>query len=202
MIAQELSKSTATNIANAHLLVDAGKGSTSLPNYVGNRIPAWMLPNLPSSIRDKFRPDILIIDYDATLLDRNQPHWTRELRSLATLRILEIGFGSDTRFEQTLERKETQHAKLSQELRAHGWTVRPTIPLIFGMGGCHYTHTRDALRDDLSLPTAVIDTILRRIQKRTAARAHQIVISRRKLERQSPSAPINRIPRCRHRRKG
>ena len=199
LIARALAKSTDPNTANAHLLVDAVRDSRALPAYIGDRVPEWMLPQLTPVERKKLRPDILIVRYDASLLDRSDPEWVREIRSIATLQAVEIGFGGDTRFEETLARKENQHTTLTRELRAQGWRSLPTTHLIFGMGGSNFKHTQDALRDELSLPTDVTHDILRRTQRRAAARAHQTVTTRRILERQIPSAPTNGLPRWRHR---
>ncbi len=138
MIARALSSSTEPLIANANIYVDAGKGSRSLPRYKADRVPHYMLPHIPDADRLRMRPDIMILSYDrekVAHLKEESPAWIAQLKRHATIRIVEVGCCTDTRYHDTYNAKLIQHIDLSTSLQEAGWKVEVVNPLVFGQGG-------------------------------------------------------------------
>ena len=51
-----------------------------------------------------------------------------------TVKIVEGGYCSDTRYEEKLQEKEAQHKALEEALKAYGYNVT-TLPIIIGQSG-------------------------------------------------------------------
>ena len=111
---------------------------SSLPFDVSDsRLPQWMLPTLPETIRLRLRPDILIVH---GLTQHSFCHTFRipleqlDLVTLAavqrscTVHIIEVGYTSDASFHDSLSRKRAQHNLLVHYLQFAGWTVSSSSP--------------------------------------------------------------------------
>ena len=84
-----------------------------------------------------------------------------------------------------MHQKAQQHTDLVKRLIEAGWKehkIHLLDPLLFGIGGCLYTHTKDILTGQLHIPSYRCTPTLSQIQKDTAHTAVQIVGTRRTLE--------------------
>ena len=61
------------------------------------------------------------------------------------IHIIEVGYGSDTLWKDTLERKRQQHQQLKEELTTAGWPVEEHI-IVLGHAGTTYNTTLTALQ--------------------------------------------------------
>ena len=107
---------------------------------------------------------------------------------------MEVGYGPDTRYEVTLERKHNQHQELMAELQAEGWSATCLHPIIIGVGGTTYMSTIETLKR-LGVPMASIKKTMLKIQLSTAQRAQQLVATRRHLEFCTNKTPFLRFRR-------
>jgi hypothetical protein len=163
--------------------MDAGKNPDSLINAEDTRLHEYMLPHLTEAERHKYRPDILCLTVPPKL-DRQQ---VREelLWEQCSIYILEVSFCRDTRYTEHFEQKSTQHSQLVQELIKAGWNkqnIHLIDPILFGIGGSLYHQSKQTLQDALHIPPYRINPAFQHIQKAAAARASQIVGTRRSLE--------------------
>ena len=83
------------------------------------------------------------------------------------------------------EEKLQQHSQLIQLLRSEGWMVQEPCVLTFGVGGTIYKDFRTTLTSTFKLPNSVVDNLAHKIQRHTLEKAHQLVTTRRFLERTS-----------------
>ena len=145
-------------------------------------LPEWLLPSLSDEERKKLRPDILCMAIDSThTLDGED--YLEVIKKHATFHILEVGYGGDTFYHLTKERKMQQHAHLINLLRQEGWKVQGTDPIIFGHGGSIYKDTKDVLTNKYQVPHHLVRAFLSKTQREAAHYAHQIVVTRRYLEK-------------------
>ena len=115
-----------------------------IDGHKGARIPEWMLPEIGDDLRNKLRPDILRISgLPCTTVRTPQ---SRHERQRLSIHILEIGFCSDTRWEEKLHKKRQQHTQLTHLLREAGWRVVEPHILLFGVGGTVFEQTLQSLR--------------------------------------------------------
>ena len=61
-----------------------------------------------------------------------------------SIKIVEGGYCSDTRYEEKLQEKGAQHKALEEALKDYGYNVS-TLPIIIGQSGSQYHTTSDAL---------------------------------------------------------
>ena len=180
-IAQAIRQSPLQTI-QAYLWMDAGKDVSPHLQDGSHTLPSWLLPNLDSTQRRQFRPDILYIP------GWNGDIWYNdtvpvELKASTTIYLLEVGYGPDTRYEDKRAEKLTQHVALAQLLRDEGWSVADPSVFILGVGGSIYKCTRHILASTFQLPNSVIDNLVHKLQRHALGTAHQIVATRRFLER-------------------
>ncbi len=98
--------------------------------------------------------------------------------------IVEVGYGGDTFYQRTKERKRAQHHHLCKLMREQGWQVEEPIPLIFGHAGTLYQSSWDALHKNFEVPPDKLKRLFGRAQKNAAAMTRQIIIARRKMEQE------------------
>jgi hypothetical protein len=121
-----------------HTVCDIGKQEKmkNIVHQYQNRIPSWILPNESPDMRGKCRPDILIVEglKEGTSPNRNEFHRYKMI-------IVEVGYTSDTRWQEKVLEKQSQHAELIAALERQGWHVDSHI-ILLGVAGCVYTkHT-------------------------------------------------------------
>ena len=177
------------------------------------RIPTWLIPDgtlqtcgLPADLRNKLRPDILIIEVSqeeqaiytspgnhallsTTFQDQDTPTAQRSIRGprrdTVEIRkrkvwVLEGGYTSDTRHLDKIKEKKEQHKTLLEALELQGFDSRLGI-LTFGVGGTIYRSTQDALRDVGVMP-ADMKRLLTSINSHSIECLHNIVVQRRQLD--------------------
>ena len=176
---------------HAYLWMDAGLAAPPGLQDGSHILPTWLLPSLPENERRQYRPDILYIP------DWNHHRWTAEnisttTKAETTIYLLEIGYGPDTRYQEKRTEKLQQHTQLVQHLRTEGWTVQEPYILTFGVGGTIYKDFREILSSTFKLTNSIIDNLAHKIQRHTLETAHQLVSTRRFLERTSTEQPKHR----------
>jgi hypothetical protein len=142
------------------------------------RVSDWMLPQTHPTIRSKLRPDILVIQGLPTTTNTHHKPANVDKSNL-TIHILEIGYCRDTQPELRFEAKEHQHDTLQNLLKQDNWKVKPTQPLLFGVGGSIYSNTIGYLTNTLNIPHEHVTQAMKDIHTMTVNMAHQIVKTRR-----------------------
>jgi hypothetical protein len=146
------------------------------------RLPHWLLPHSDTHDRS-FRPDILVMEgtTDTDIAQGIYPSPTdgKHYR----IHILEIGYCPDTRMKEKFGIKEQQHELLSELLTNQGWQVAPIHPLLFGVGGSIYNDTISYLNTLLHTQPYHLDNTLKAIHINAVHKAHQMVTTRRWIER-------------------
>ena len=173
-----------------YCIVDAGKMTQILNEAAnGKRIPEWVLPDVDPDTRRRLRPDILRIKglrHNATAEEIERAFDAKE----HTIQIIEVGYGPDTRWKETLARKQTQHAQLKQLLEAAGWQVEEHF-VILGRAGSMFRHTQTTLIE-LGLTKEQAVKLMGKLHIHAVLLLRDIVIARRRLERQSRGKAINK----------
>ena len=107
-------------------IMDAGKVRTVLDEAAnGKRIPEWVLPDMAPEDLGKMRPDILRIKGLRSNSAPTEIDDALKTKAGLTIQIIEVGYGPDTRWRETLEKKQAQHTKLKDALEAAGAVVPP-----------------------------------------------------------------------------
>lgn len=176
-IAKACRHSNTPGIKRSLIMVDATSKDKLLTEGVPGRLAPWLLENLDDEIRAKLRPDIVVLAINDThSLDGD--NWKDVLKEYGRFIILEVGYGGDTFYERTHQRKTEQHTRLHALLTAEGWMVDKPYPLVFGHLGTMYQTTWDTLRKKLDIPATKLRRLFSKIQNEAARRAHQIVATR------------------------
>ena len=145
-----------------------------------------MLPGVHKDIRDKMRPDLLLIEHLSTNDAKYFDLWPSEkrdrLRSTCTMHTFEIGYGSNFNHEEKIEEKNTQHDKLHEELRKAGWkNIRKHI-IALGTGAYVFKDTEELLKS-LEVPPHVVQKLMQNLHKLAVEKISDIETSRRILEK-------------------
>ena len=94
------------------------------------RLPAWLLPDVPAEVLSRLRPDMLLVQGMPATAPASAGFYTpgaqARFRASCTISILEVGYASDSGFQDTLALKQTQHLDLCARLVAAGWTLSLT----------------------------------------------------------------------------
>jgi hypothetical protein len=98
---------------NSWMLMDAGKASELPEEVAGKRLPAWLLPSESDEVRQKLRPDIVVVEGlpSCTLVASNA-----RLRH-TKIHVIEVGYGSDTNHSDKETEKMAQHHAFLAKLR-------------------------------------------------------------------------------------
>jgi hypothetical protein len=145
-------------------------------------------PGHSNNVRSKLRPDIMLVEVSqeefakwvaGESVGRLCPtHDTRPRR----VWIVEIGYCSDTRYEAKLDEKRAQHSQLQAALQSYGYDVT-LIPMVLGNTGTVYTTNLEGLMQ-LGMSREKGKKLLAQLHTHAVACTHNIVKSRRFLERQ------------------
>jgi hypothetical protein len=182
-LAALLTHSTEPAIRRGCIVIDGGKEAVQ-DSDLGCRIPDWVLPNTKEEIRLLYRPDILCISAPEHLVPCINGELDRKALKLhGTVYILEVGYHGDTFHVDCKNRKEAQHADLRKALQAEGWTTLTPDPILFGHGGTTFKSTRQTLTDKYKIPKRDVQRFIASTQRRAAHKAHQLVQTRRALEK-------------------
>ena len=91
--------------------------------------------------------------------------------------IVEGGYYSDTRYEDKLREKQTQHQALQKALQDYGYKVT-VLPVILGFSGSHFETTTYALKQ-LGIGHGPAATLLNKLHEHAVTTLHNTVVSRR-----------------------
>ena len=89
--------------------------SDDLDGHEGARVPEWMLLDVETDLKNKFRTDIFRVK--GLPFYNMRPPQSHSERGSLRIEIVELGFCSDTRWEAKLEEKKRQHAQLARLLQ-------------------------------------------------------------------------------------
>ena len=164
---------------------------------LGTRVPESVLadnelPEGPQQ-RNKLRPDILVVG-DTVLAGRpgaagaaGPRRSCRKRNAVGSIKeaitIIEVGYGSDTKYHAKLAAKNEQHEQLRSLLTAQGRKVT-YLPVILGTMGSTYHSTARALQR-IGISHTSTQALLRRLSVHAIASLHKIVRTRRQLEHSS-----------------
>ena len=108
--------------------------------------------------------------------------WTK--KHPYTIQLIEVGYCSDTRWQDKLQEKQTQHTELCKELRQAleqaGFVVEEHI-IVLGTAGTVYKHDLKALKA-LGLTAKHASDLLTKLHIHAINKLQDVVISRRHLE--------------------
>jgi hypothetical protein len=98
---------------NSYTIMDAGKESDLPEEVAAKRLPQWLLCGVPDDVRQKIRPDLLVIE--------GLPCTTRAIASgqlnHTKMHVIEVGYGSDTNHADKETEKMAQHQAFLTKLR-------------------------------------------------------------------------------------
>ena len=184
-------------LANSLIILDACSQHQLPPGVYATRLPRWLLPSLPSLLRTKLRPDLLLIEGlshsaapppDASL----SPGALATLQRLCTLHILELGYCHDSRYPEQFVEKQLQHVELLTLLHDAGWRLSSPLlvhTVLLGTSGTLFVPLHAALLSfGLSPPT--VPRLLHSLHLHAVTSAHTIVRTRRFLEARASTGPI------------
>ena len=149
--------------------------------------------NGPEQIRNKLKPDLMIVEMSAIEHEQHMQHATMAQLSPQMLDgkprkvwVAEAGYCSDTMYEDKLKEKELQHKRLQEALSAYGYEVI-VVPIILGFYGTIFTTTVQSAQT-LGVERARVNRLMNTLHAHAITSLHTIVKLRRKLER----SPTNR----------
>ena len=99
------------------MVMDACGRDATPDTVAATRLPPWLLPTMPARVRDKLRPDILIIEglpvHAGIALTTASPSLSHLQRS-CRIHIIEVGYCSDSssRWLQARPAKELQRVQV------------------------------------------------------------------------------------------
>ncbi len=108
-----------------------------------------------------------------------------------SIKIVEGGYCSDTRYEEKLQEKGAQHKALAEALKEYGYNVT-TLPIIRQSGSqCHTTS--DALAK-IGVEHGLASKIMSKLHEHSVLTFHKILTSRRVPEREKTHKRIRNRP--------
>ena len=176
--------------------------------YLHNRgadpgVERGLLQGGEADSRSKMRPDMMIVEMTAAEQQIYVPHDDTTGTAMPTLTarlhngrarriwIVEGGYCSDTRYEDKLKEKEGQYQAMQTALEDRGYQVS-TLPIILGVSGSHIHSTTDAF-NQLGTGHDAINTLMIKLHEHSIPCLHNIVTSRRVLERTTQSQ-VRKLP--------
>jgi hypothetical protein len=185
--------------------MDACKATNLPPDVQGTRLPAWLLPAVSDELRNKLRPDIVVI---AGLTQQmvNTCSNVHDLLVSGTIpnlviHVIEVGYGRDTDLATTEGRKTEQHRQLMDFLR-HEYRSQVRLHIIaIGRTGSIPRSLATHL-DQLGISPAQADKLSRKLHRHAVAYVDKLYTQRRALEaeivkakRSAASQQHNKRPR-------
>ena len=171
-----------------YCLVDAGTMTDVLNEAAnGKRLEDWMLPDIDPAARKKMRPDILRITGLRSNATQEEITAALQQKDKHVVQIIEVGYGPDTRWKDTLERKQNQHTKLKEALETAGWKVEVHC-IILGNAGTMYNHTLTTLQT-LGLDKTAAVKLMGELHIHTVACLRSIILARRRREHNQGAEP-------------
>ena len=146
-----------------------------------SKVPCFLLPNTPEADRRRMRPDILRVSNLPAVPSPGQITEACAHKHRHPLQLVEVGFTSDTRWQDKMQEKRGQHEALVAALRAAGWTVNAHVVLV-GHCGTVYKTGLTALQD-MGVSKQNASALLEDLSIHAVVAAHEIGMARRRLER-------------------
>ena len=144
--------------------------------------------------RSKMRPDMMIVEMATAEQQQYLRHDDNSGSRLTPLtplmpngnprsiKIVEGGYCSDTRYEEKLQEKGAQHKALEEALKEYGYNVT-TLPIIIGQSRSQYHTTSDALAK-IGVEHGPASKVMSKLHEHSVLTFHKILTSRRVLERE------------------
>ena len=99
-----------------------------------------------------------------------------------SIKIVEAGYCPDTRYEEKLQEKGSQHKALEEALKDYGYNVT-ILPIIIGQSGSQLHTTSDALAK-IGIEHGAASKVLSKLHEHSVLTYHKTLTSRRVLERE------------------
>ena len=172
-------------LGGSFCIMDAGKKENLPPDVSSKRLPGWLsAPSLGTEAFEKCRPDILLIPGLSQQEVARQSH--EELAAgRYTIHIIEVGYCSDTKHAEKAREKDAQHKTLVDALLAAGHRVMNHV-VTLGHCGTTLVNTQNLLRQ-LEITHEKSQQTLAALTRHAVHSAHNIILTRRSLERQKPT---------------
>jgi ribonuclease HI len=183
------------SLSGCFTVMDACARADLPAGVADTRLPAWLLPDVPAEVLSRLRPDMLLVQGMPATAPASAGFYTpgaqARFRASCTISILEVGYASDSGFQDTLALKQTQHLDLCARLVAAGWTLSLTpsgcpfrVILLGTTGHVFAPALATLLHFGVSHQHAV--ALLRRLCTHATLFVLSIVCRRRRLERSLP----------------
>ncbi|DBA96919.1 TPA: hypothetical protein ACH3X3_013075 [Trebouxia sp. C0006] len=143
---------------------------------------------------NKMRPDMMIVEMTTSEQQQYLRHDDNSGSRMTPLtpmmpngnprsiKIVEGGYCSDTRYEEKLQEKGAQHKALEEALKDYGYNVT-TLPIIIGQSGSQYHTTSDALAK-IGVEHRLGSKVMSKLHEHSVLTFQKILTSRRVLERE------------------
>ena len=121
----------------SYMVMDACGPDATPDTVAATRLPPWSMPTMPARLRDKLRPDILIIE-----------GLPLHLQCSCRIHIIKVGYcsGSSSRWLQARPLKKCNTSRLCSALRDAGWVLAqppaadPDMPVAAALpSACRYS---------------------------------------------------------------
>jgi hypothetical protein len=169
-------------LGGCYTIMDAGTMEATLALAAnGKRVPQFVLPDVDADTLQRMRPDILLIENLPATATIEEIENAASNKVDHRIHLIEVGYGPDTRWRDTLTMKQQQHQRLRDALAAAGWTVTEHI-FVLGSQGTVYNNTLKELKS-LGLETAMATQVMRKLHIHAVLSLWSIVKTRRHLER-------------------
>ena len=172
----------AGSLGGSFCIMDAGTmdGVLNVAAH-GKRIPNFLLPDIDPDTLKRMRPDILLIEGLPAAATRRDIQTALRNQRNYTIHIVEVGYGPDTRIQDTLTRKQKQHERLKAALSEAQWKVEEHI-IVLGHAATTYKSTASALKA-LGLTHDQATRLMASLHIHATLLLRTIVQARRRLER-------------------
>ncbi len=94
-----------------------------------------------------------------------------------SIKIVEGGYRSDTRYEEKMQEKGAQHKALEEALKDYGYNVT-TLPIIIGQFGSQYHTTSDVLAK-VGIEHGTASKVMSKLHEHSVLTFHKILTFRR-----------------------
>jgi hypothetical protein len=161
------------------------------------RIPEWLItPNAMQKFdfspenKQKLRPDCMIVEITNDEIDRVLKKRTRNADTNVPtqingrprkIRLIELGYSSDTRYMDKVIEKKEQHAELCRLLAAEEYVV-VLLPVVLGIAGTFFK-CRDRATKEMDIPNARKKNLHSKLHLHSIHSLQSLVSQRRYLDR-------------------
>lgn len=175
-----------------YCIIDAGT-MTDVLNAAANgkRVPDWLLPDTDPDTRQRMRPDILRITGLPANASPEEIEEAQNSKRGYTVQIIEVGYGQDSRWRDTLERKQQQHKQLAATLRDAGWVVEEHVIVLGNAAHCYHHNLETFCK--LGLTKTQAEGLMTKLHIHSANALYTIIQTREVLLSRFPRGPPPRV---------